>query len=130
MLRPAAKLAAITSAVILAGEKLMCRGFYSVRNPPASLFMRIRGYVLPDGPTARGAATSWRVYPAGQDERYGSSRWSGLLFPTNGRSKDGALDQGVLLEDEAVGHAGDVVGHDTRETFAAHLFEVGLRQLF
>src|SRR3984957_13541400 len=35
-------------------------------------------YVLPEGPTARGAATSWLVYRFGQDQRYRSSRWSGL----------------------------------------------------
>src|SRR5580704_2505836 len=92
MFRPAAKLAAITSAVMLAGEKLMCRAFYKVRKPSCILFVR--------------------------------------TLICRDLEADGALDQGVLLEDEAVGHAGDVVGHDTRKTFVPHLLEVGQRQLF
>jgi hypothetical protein len=42
----------------------------------------------------------------------------------------GALDLGILQEDEAVGHARDVVGHDPGKSFGFYLLEVGLRQLF
>jgi hypothetical protein len=39
--------------------------------------LRSKGYVLPDGPTARGAATSWRMYRSWWGELHWSSRWSG-----------------------------------------------------
>ena len=35
--------------------------------------------VLPDGPPARSAATSWRVYRFGQDGFLWPSRWSGMI---------------------------------------------------
>ena len=35
-----------------------------------------------------------------------------------------------MQEDEAVGHAGDVVGDDAGEAFGLHLFEVAMRELF
>jgi hypothetical protein len=41
------------------------------------MFIRER-QALPDGPTARGAATSWRVYRSGLGLRLGASRCSAL----------------------------------------------------
>ena len=35
--------------------------------------------VLPDGPPARSAATSWRVYRFGQNGFLWPSRWSGMI---------------------------------------------------
>ncbi len=42
--------------------------------------MPSRGFVLPDGPTARGAATSWRVYRSGGCDLLGSGRWPDFIF--------------------------------------------------
>ena len=46
----------------------------------------VRDLVLPDGPAARGAATSWRVYLSGRDDLWlrlcscSIEVWNGLIF--------------------------------------------------
>jgi hypothetical protein len=44
--------------------------------------------VLLDGPTARGAVTSWRVYRSRKGNLLWSSRWSGLSVSTDGFRQD------------------------------------------
>jgi hypothetical protein len=43
--------------------------------------MFFRERVLPDGPTARGAATSWRLYLSCWYEPLWASRWSAIYHP-------------------------------------------------
>ena len=43
-------------------------------------------YVLPDGPPARRAATSWRVYRSGLVEYCGPPVGRQFMIPTNGRA--------------------------------------------
>ena len=59
--------------------------------------------VLLDGPTARGAATSWRVYLSRKGNLLWSARWSGLSVSTDGFCQDLApvVGGGFGMDEEA-----------------------------
>src|SRR5258708_1336088 len=70
-------------------------------------------------------------YPLRRDAIYqhraGGAGGAALSF-SRGSAAYGALDLGVLEQDEGVGHAGDVVGDGAGETFGLDLFEVAGRE--